>query len=511
MSSPHSTLRALLDARRAAGQRFSLEEAVATMVPLAMDLAQRHARGERLYLHPSCIAPGPDGLPRLAAEQAKLPTNPRDRACLAPEQQSTLAPGDARASVFALGASLYEMLTGHVVGPGMPRPREIDLSIPAGVEVLLEKALVADPAHRPDDIGALASALYHMAPGRSVHPPEVDPKNLDHTGEFEVDVRLSLMAPEEIAAAPHVPQAPAVPRIGLDPFGAPISAPVPSRPTTPNLSERLAALKAHLESDPRPRYVVNKENMDHGPFSAVELLQQVASHTFTGDHLLRDELSGQTHPIKEWEQFAPFAEQSQLKREIVAEAKEVQRVARAEKTGAVAKSTLAIALVGALVAIAAIWFVTVRGSRNDDVALTDDPNGLDLALDGGFRGGARHAGRKGGGGGGGGGGGFSGGMSYEAAIAGNNQQVTIGQAAGGPDLTDNQLAGPMRNASFLGSCGAPDSMKVTVRVAIKMGRAVGVSVYTNPASPGVASCVDRAVRGLAWPVNPKMDSFTTTY
>ena len=69
----------------------------------------------------------------------------------------------------------------------------------------------------------------------------------------------------------------------------------------------------------------------------------------------------------------------------------------------------------------------------------------------------------------------------------------------------------MRNATFLGACGAPDSMKVTVKVAIKMGRAVGVSVYTNPPSPGVAGCVERSVRGLNWPANPKMDSFVTTY
>jgi hypothetical protein len=69
----------------------------------------------------------------------------------------------------------------------------------------------------------------------------------------------------------------------------------------------------------------------------------------------------------------------------------------------------------------------------------------------------------------------------------------------------------MRNASFLGSCGAPNSMKVTVRVAIKMGHAVGVSVYTTPPNTGVASCVDRAVRNLSWPANGKMDSFTTTY
>ena len=249
--------------------------------------------------------------------------------------------------------------------------------------------------------------------------------------------------------------------------------------------------------------------MDHGPFSAVELLQQIATNSFTSDHLLRDELSGQTHPIKDWEQFAPFAEQSALKREIVAEAKEVQRVVQAEKKGTAAKSTIAIAVVGAIIAGAAIWFVTVRGFRKDDVEVADDPNALDLNYDGGVHGGARHGGRHGGGGGGGGGG-FSGGMSYEAAIASNNTQVNIGQASG-PDLTDSQLAGPMRNASFLGSCGAPSSMKVTVRVAIKMGHAVGVSVYTNPANNQIAACVDRSVRGLAWAVNAKMDSFTTTY
>jgi hypothetical protein len=509
VATPPATLRALLEARRSEGRRFALEEAVATLVPLCLDLQERHGRAERLYLHPACVAPGPDGQARLAAKFAVLPANPRDRACLAPELQSTLGPGDAKASVFALGAILYEMLTGHSVGPGMPRPREIDPSIPVDVEVLLEKALVADPAHRPDDIGALASALYHASPGRSMHPPEVDPRNLDHTGEYDVDVRLSLLAPEEMAPLPHVPPAPAVPRIGLDPFGAPIAAPV-ARPAGPNLNERLAALKAHLESDPRPRYVVNKDKMDHGPFSAVELLQQIATNSFTSDQLLRDELSGQTHPIKDWEQFAPFAEQSALKREIVAEQKEVQRVVRAEKKGAFAKSTLAIAVVVALVAGAAIWFVTVRGSRKDDVELADDPNALDLSLDGGVRGSARHAGHRGGGGGGGGGG-FSSGMSYEAALATNNQQINMGQAASGPDLTDSQLGGPMRNASFLNSCGAPESMKVTVRIAIRMGRAVGVSVYTNPANQGVAACVDRAVRGLAWPVNGKMDSFTTTY
>jgi hypothetical protein len=102
------------------------------------------------------------------------------------------------------------------------------------------------------------------------------------------------------------------------------------------------------------------------------------------------------------------------------------------------------------------------------------------------------------------------GPTYEAAIGSNVQDVTIGKSAGA-DLTDPQLAGPMRSGSFVGECGAPDSMKVTVKVAIKTGRAAGVSVSTSPPDPDIAGCIDRYVRTFTWPSSPKMDSFTTTY
>jgi hypothetical protein len=100
------------------------------------------------------------------------------------------------------------------------------------------------------------------------------------------------------------------------------------------------------------------------------------------------------------------------------------------------------------------------------------------------------------------------GPTYESAIASNKQEVTIGSQSG-PDLTNAQLSGPMRNGAFVGECGAPDAMKVTVKVAIKNGRPVGVSVYAP--DPDIAGCIDRYVRTFSWPSNPKMDSFTTTY
>lgn len=102
------------------------------------------------------------------------------------------------------------------------------------------------------------------------------------------------------------------------------------------------------------------------------------------------------------------------------------------------------------------------------------------------------------------------GPTYEQAIASNKQEITLG-AKPEPDLTDAQLTGPMHNGAFVGECGAPDRMKVTVRVAIKMGHAVGVSVTTSPPDPDIAGCIDRYVRTFSWPSSSKMDSFTTTY
>jgi hypothetical protein len=102
------------------------------------------------------------------------------------------------------------------------------------------------------------------------------------------------------------------------------------------------------------------------------------------------------------------------------------------------------------------------------------------------------------------------GATYEAAVGSNNEQLAFG-ATGRPDLTDAQLSAPMSDGTFVSDCGAPDSMSVTVKVAIRMGRAVGVTVSTSPPDAEVAGCIDRHVRGLSWPPSPKMDSFVTSY
>ena len=119
------TLRAQLEELRAQGAQLSLTEAVGIVVPLAVEIAKRHEAGELLYVHPSSIAVDETGVYHLSPElAAKPPALPRDKVCMAPEERAGGA-GNARASVFALGAVLYELVSSEVVGPGMRRPTEL--------------------------------------------------------------------------------------------------------------------------------------------------------------------------------------------------------------------------------------------------------------------------------------------------------------------------------------------------------------------------------------------------
>jgi hypothetical protein len=409
---------------------------------------------------------------------------------------------------------LYEMVTGSHVAPGMRRPSEIDPDLPESLEVLIGKAIIGDRAHRPSDLGALASAMYHLAPQKSIHPPEVSQSRLDQSAELDVDVRFSMLPPSESAVHTRTNgvNGPAHAAVVVQPGeGDPFAQPVidrTARKAADDATSKLAVLKARLESDPRPRYVVNHLRMDHGPFTAVELLQQIASHAFSAEDGLRDEISGQEMPIAEWEEFAQFAEQALLLREKRAEEKAVVRAADADKKRGIAKSIVALSFVFALAGVLAVWFFTRRGTRSDSVEVSKDREGS-IEVNGDIKGKKRRP--AGGGGGGHGVANYAPGQSYEAVLNSANETVSFGDAPGPADLTNAQLSAPLRHASFVSSCGAPDDMKVTVRVAVRLGVPIGVSVTTQPSHPAISACIDRAVRGLRWPSSEKTDFITTSY
>lgn len=516
------TLREALEIRRVKNGRHTVREAVAILVPLCTQVGELHAAGERFFLHPSSLHHGAAGTDVDLGAAASLPTHARDRACVPPECRKG-EPGDARASVFSLGAMFYELVTGESVGPGMKRPREVDASLPADLEIVLGKALVADPRHRPQDVAALAQAFHHLAPSGSMPPPPADESHLDHEDGFDVDVSLSMIPPAPAGGPSSARSSGPVSKPGSQPYVAsaahsgPISSPFlvhdapVSGPNKDDPTYQLAALKARLEADPRPRYVVVKEGMDHGPFNAVELLQQIASHAFIGDHPLRDTDSGVEKPIKEWQEFSLFAHQAGLNREIKQERKALEAVVTAEKNRTTWKALIGVTVLAVIGAAGAGWWLRERSrSKNEQVVREEKASNVDsdAALSAGKKD-AKQAGPGGAVGGGGGKFPMVSGGSCEAARA---KYVEDYSAQGvPPDLTQGSYAGVLNKGSYMQGCGVPDTMTVSICAAVQNGRAVGVTVVTKPSNPGISGCVKSAVMGLSFPSHPRLDIATTTF
>jgi hypothetical protein len=56
-----------------------------------------------------------------------------------------------------------------------------------------------------------------------------------------------------------------------------------------------------------------------------------------------------------------------------------------------------------------------------------------------------------------------------------------------------------------------EDLGIEVRAAIQGGKAVGVTIITNPPNPKMADMIDMAVRNLVFPNNNKMDFVTTVF
>jgi hypothetical protein len=506
-----------MEARRGAGENFGLKEVLSIAVPLCLELQRLHADGRSFFLHPSCIGYA-DGSVRVLEDLTRAaPTLPRDHACLAPESRKGAA-GDARASVFSIGAIVYEMLTGASVGPGMKRPAEVVPDCPAALEMILGKALVGDPKHRPADLGALAQALHNVAPHASIAPPPADESAMDGDGAFEVDVAMSLIPPAANGPKVALPAPPRVPNLGA---AAPAAPPPPSNDgpfpiavvKAPEVrrndpTQKLSDLKASLESDPRPRYVVIKDGMDHGPFSAVELLQQIATGTFTGENILRDTFVNEERFIKDWEQFAPFAEQAKLHRDIKEEKKALEVVVAKERQGTQYKALVGLLVLGVIGAGGAGWWARQRQSREHQREVQGD-TAVAVEVDAGLAG--KSGGTPGAGGAVGGGGKYpvlASGMSCEGARA---KYVEDYSKDAPPDLSAGAYGAVLNKGTYLAACSVPASTKVTVCAAVQNGRAVGVTVTTDPSTPSLNSCIAGQVRGLSFPAHPRLDVTTTVF
>jgi len=517
------TLREALSRRAAIGQRLALETAVGQLVPLCLELAEVHDQGYGFYLHPSSVMETSDGRLTLAREMAMLlPSDARDRACLPPETQ----PGqlnDARGNVYAVGAILYEMVTGESVGRNMRRPSEIVPGVPKELETVLAVSLIIDAERRPDDLRALAQSIREIARSSAamnvISPPHRAPVISYHAQPIPIDVSMSLLPPEPSIPPPAVamPPAAAPEALGataINGYGV-VALPSAQEKAADKGAAAQAAqaahfaeLKAQLESDPRPRYFVQKNGMDHGPFTAVELVRHIDTQSFLEDDRLIDSLDGRHSPIREWPQFAQFAEHAKRTRELVQRQKDIVKVAAQEKKSSRGKTMIGLLMLVGILGAAGAWYSATSEERNDRVEIQGDEATnveTDSALS--IKGKKKKARRASGAGG------IptvSSGQSCEAAMDAYNEEKDM-SGKGQVDISAGQYGRVLNGGGYFSHCGVPNSMSVSICAAVQNGRAVGVTVSTQPSDAKKVACITSAVRGLSFPSHPKLDVTRTRF
>jgi hypothetical protein len=103
------------------------------------------------------------------------------------------------------------------------------------------------------------------------------------------------------------------------------------------------------------------------------------------------------------------------------------------------------------------------------------------------------------------------GASCEGAIARYSEEINLERPGSTPDISAETYAGLLNNGSYFAHCGIPAHVRVNICAAVQRGRAIGVTVRTNPTQREGERCVRSAVRRLRFPYHPKLDVTRTEF
>jgi eukaryotic-like serine/threonine-protein kinase len=250
-------------------------------------------------------------LPALALDGA--PEGSTGSPYIAPEVVAGAAPSSA-SDVFSLTAVFYELLTGHApTSPPWP-PSQVNAELPKAIDKIVDRGLASlpetrysRPSHLIADIGA---------------------------------VLTNAATPKQDVAALSTPRL--------------------------TLGKSFSVSDAVRISEEYERWLIQKDNLDYGPFSLAQVMAQMEKGVFSGDNFIVDADSGDRQKIKEHPQLAEFCR-------VVERKLEAQRRTRAEQAHEHTERrkgrwTVAIVAVALLAVGGGLWFfLKGRKAAQEDI------------------------------------------------------------------------------------------------------------------------------------------------
>jgi serine/threonine protein kinase len=286
--------------------------------------------------------------------------DPAEQVFLAPEVHAGEG-ATPRSDVYGVGALLYSLLTGRPPSAPLVRPSEVHPDAMPELDALVLACLTPDPRARVGRVADITNTLMPLLSETSAGQP--DEFGVDM--EIDVDVAMSLAPPAPARAGANRPNAEATSRVGRDPFATRAAPPVApeapareARRTTPDAAvaavaaappktppapkvvpaeERISAAMAKLTENDAPRWMAVKNGLDHGPFTARELIKLIVDGEILEAHGLLNMSSGDRKPLAEWTEFHEFVEQYKLRKDEADHALALQKSTRIERTSNAAK------------------------------------------------------------------------------------------------------------------------------------------------------------------------------
>ena len=407
----------------------------------------------------------------------------QEAAFLAPEIKGG-GKADRRSDIFGLGTILYQLLTGRSPVDKFVAPSKMHAEADARIDAILLKCLSANPADRYETADAVRNAMLEAVGQSRSLPPVADLGT-------SIDVSLNSLMPGDHKGRRGPPSLP---------------------PEVHAAAVDIEGQLAKLAKGDAPRWLVTKDGSDHGPYTAVDLVDHINTGEFGVTAQAQNLDTRETKPLQEWDAFIDFVEVRKLEEIRLAEVALHDQAVKNERRMSIAKGGFGLMMLGAL-AVAAIFWMASRKAAETAAARDANLDALykagqidiegqaDLLPD--MKPNKRRRGKRGG---------KSstpkgpGGFTYESAMNRPMEMGDVTQGGGESRLKGRQVAATMNKhvGKIHRQCvvqehnrgGVLGSVKIDLAIAGN-GSVLGSTIRAG--SPAFQQCVTSVVRSVRFP------------